>query len=1543
MKRLTRHLAAVVALALAGIAGAAVAAAFWVATTTHGTSWFLRSASSLSGGSFSVQKIEGRIIDHLLLTGVRIGQAQLKVDVDTLELLWKPLLLATGTAAVQEVNINGVRIQDDMPSDNKPPVLVWPKMPRIVQLFDGNIARLRVTLLSYRYLREQPMLVTSIAGSVSWQNGLLTIGSFKAESPSGRIGGSASAGFNRPSLSADLAVAPVQPVAGMDSFSLRVSSSSGRGAEQIVAMAKVSGSANDRKLLELSGDAGMTRDALNLRRLRLTSTERRGLISADGSLSFKTVEPVLSLQIKATGLDLPELNVPTDISGILKFTGTLDSYRGEFNLTNKAQGWQAATASGAYHGTSEGIKLAPLSVRALDGTLSGNLDMDWRDGFALRGTINGRNLNPGRFDPGWKGVANFNADGNLAVAGKEPVKGSVKASILESSLHGQALTGELQASFAGSNLSLARLNLQGKGFDLQASGELNRRLNLSARISDFSRLVPGAAGTLTSGGWVRWSDGHLAGSVTGTGGDLAYEGDRIAAVSLTARLEQGPGYPLHVAASLRDLVHGGYTLNSVTVAADGTLQHHAVNASLRSNGNAAQLALSAGYDSGLWKGEITRFTGNDGAGPWNLAAPASFAASAEKFFLSPLTLTSGAAERLEAAADLALKPLSGKLRAQWSGMNLARANSFLKEGRVSGSSNGTVKVGILSGKRLTVVGSVAGSGAFTDQGHSITIKQSLVTFDGNEQGIKVGVDLSEAGGGRLSGTFSSSAPLRMALPVQGVLGGELKAEASGIDLALFKPWLPKDTSVDGRISSLILSAGYKGGLWKGEITGLTGSDASGPWNLAAPAAFAVSAEKFFLSPLAVTSETGEHLEVAADLALKPLSGKLRVQWNDLNLARANSFLKEGRLSGSSRGTVQASILPGKRLALSGSVAGSGTFAGQGYGVSIARSMITFDGGEKGMRVDVELVDMAGGRLSGTFTSPAPLRMAIPEKGELKAEVSGIDLALLKPWLPKDISVEGRIKARAQGTLLPGQHFDLQGDAALSGGMLHQDLAGGEPNLTFTSATVSWKWREDALTGDILLAMADYGQATANFQLPVPARFPVAVDPMGPLRAAVAGQFKEHGIVSALFPGLVRDSFGELDAELSATGSWEVPVIAGKLRLIKAGAYLPAAGIHLKDIQLTAHLEKNLILIDAFRALSGPGHIEGNAQITLAGWQLIGYRGELRGENFQTVHFPELELLSTPNLRFDGTPEKLSLRGELRLPELRVTGAPPRTANAPSGDVVLEGRAQPLAKSSPVALDVQIRVLLGDRVFVKAEGIDAQLGGFMDLTLSRLDRITSTGEIKVVKGSFRTYGVNLDIVRGRLYFAGDTIERPTLDVLAQRTIGDVRAGVTVSGTLQHPVTKLYSVPPMPDVDILAYIVLGHPIGSNEQANRMSMAATALLTSSQSAELQDKLKGYLGLSTMSIQEGVGGNNGAMGYKPLQVTPPGAIPAMQQPGVTQTMFTVGKYITPELYISYGRSLFTGSNQFLLRYDIFRNWQIETQTGSESGADLFYKLEFK
>jgi translocation and assembly module TamB len=236
-----------------------------------------------------------------------------------------------------------------------------------------------------------------------------------------------------------------------------------------------------------------------------------------------------------------------------------------------------------------------------------------------------------------------------------------------------------------------------------------------------------------------------------------------------------------------------------------------------------------------------------------------------------------------------------------------------------------------------------------------------------------------------------------------------------------------------------------------------------------------------------------------------------------------------------------------------------------------------------------------------------------------------------------------------------------------------------------------------------------------------------------------------------------------------------------------------------------------------------------------------------------------------------------------------------------------------------------------------------MGGSVELTLQDLDKNTSKGEIKVVKGKYRAFGAELEIIRGRLLYAGGPIDQPNLDILALRTVGEVRAGVTAGGGLRAPVIRLYSEPAMRDVDILAYILFGHPLGTGstlEQAGMMAQVAASLLSPGQSAALQEQIKDRLGLSTLEIQSGV--SSGRMGYKPVQTSPPGIAPVKPAGEVSQTMVTVGKYLTPKLYFSYGRSLFTEGNLFRLRYDLYKHWQIETQTGGVSGVDLYYNIEF-
>ena len=62
----------------------------------------------------------------------------------------------------------------------------------------------------------------------------------------------------------------------------------------------------------------------------------------------------------------------------------------------------------------------------------------------------------------------------------------------------------------------------------------------------------------------------------------------------------------------------------------------------------------------------------------------------------------------------------------------------------------------------------------------------------------------------------------------------------------------------------------------------------------------------------------------------------------------------------------------------------------------------------------------------------------------------------------------------------------------------------------------------------------------------------------------------------------------------------------------------------------------------------------------------------------------------------------------------------------------------------------------------------------------------------------------------------------------------------------------------------------------------------------------------------------------------------------GSEQAALVIGKYLTPELYISYGIGLFEPLSTVRMRYSLTERWHLETQsTGTESGGDIIYAIE--
>lgn len=1380
MKRFAAYLIAILALALLA-AGAFTAR--WLLETPEGARWLLAAVSRFTPLTITAREIKGSAGRDLRLRGVRVTWPKGYLDAERLRLRWQPLLLLSGTLAVKELSLDGAMIQDNSPPSTTAPDLSWPTVTGIPARMDGYLDSLRITKLSYRSRSGPLQDLGDMAAAVTWHDRTLAIGRLSAKNSFGTITGLVTAGFERPALRADLTTALADPAAGFRRFTLATRLTPARAPEQMAGPITVTADGGARPAATLGGEMGMTRTGFTLKGIRLAEAGRRGTVTADGSITITTGDPVAKLQAKLQSLDIaPEAGIATDISGTVDLSGTWQEYRGRFNLANAGKEWRNARLAANVAGTGRGMELSSLAGNLLGGRVSGGLKLGWSEGFSVSGVLRGDRLDPRRLSPQWNGIVNLDLKGDVRWSGDPLPHGTVKLALRESRLRGYPLAGVLDADSDGNDVTIKDLALHGKGVDLSASGTLRERIGFEAAISDLGGLIPDTRGRLALDGWTRYRNNRFAGGITGTGKELGAGDTTVAVLDFTARLADDADGTLAARAQLSGLAAGQFRADAAGLTVSGTLPRHAIDGELRSGNYSAAASLDGGYAGGSWRGRITGLTARDAVGAWRLTAPAALAVTPDAIGLSPLVLASNGGERLEIAANLARKTLQGTVRGTWQDVDLAHAAPWLPpelhlEGRLSG--NATAH--LLPDKRLDVTG---------------------------------------------RGTLNSGT-LRWAGPGGGITAGNVRAD---------------------------ISAAWRGGLAKG-----------------------------------------------------------------------------------------ARPLPGDRLLFTGTAAAQGAITTDKQEIAVPEMMLSLQGGPDGMGARIGLRVAGGGTLEARFVSREPARAAIPDRGEFTASWQGLDMALARPWLPQTVDLTGNLSGEARGKILPGARIDANGTAAVGEGSVRWHDGMREYTTRLRQAGASWTWRDGSLSGDLSLTLAEYGQARGTFRLPLPARIPTAIDANGPLSATLSGNFRERGILTALFPGLVQESHGTLHLDLVIDGTWQSPRLGGTFAMADAGAYLPPAGVKLEKVAMNGRLSGNEITIESLKAASGPGTLTATAVIGLDQWRVARYRGTVTGERFQAIDVPEIRMLATPNLTFEGTPEKVSVRGRLQIPELLVTAAGMGGPVSASPDVVLEGAPTPQEAGIPIALDIRIGVTLGDRVIVKAAGIDAQLGGNIDLAILGPDEVTSTGAIQVVKGHYSTYGVKLEIVRGRVFYAGGPIDRPTLDFLAVRTEGDVKAGVTVSGTADQPVIKLYSEPAMPDTEVLSYIVLGRPMssGNEEETGLLMKAAGALLSAGQSVALQDQVKQRVGIDVLDFSAARGTSYG--GYRKISVAPNGATPSTATPaGIDETMVTVGKYLTPDLYLSYGRSLFSERNQVVLRYRLTKRLEIETQAGAELGADITYRIDF-
>jgi translocation and assembly module TamB len=264
----------------------------------------------------------------------------------------------------------------------------------------------------------------------------------------------------------------------------------------------------------------------------------------------------------------------------------------------------------------------------------------------------------------------------------------------------------------------------------------------------------------------------------------------------------------------------------------------------------------------------------------------------------------------------------------------------------------------------------------------------------------------------------------------------------------------------------------------------------------------------------------------------------------------------------------------------------------------------------------------------------------------------------------------------------------------------------------------------------------------------------------------------------------------------------------------------------------------------------------------------------------------------------------------------------------SDDVVVLGRGTPgqtVKQEGEKPLTVDLTADLGDDFRLRGKGIDATLGGSLQLRRSGAKPPRVNGTIRVVSGTYSAYGQKLTIERGLLTFSGP-YDNPSLDILAVRqppngeqpSDTNVQAGVEVRGTALAPRARLVSTPTVSDSEKLSWLVLGHGMQgtTGSEADALGAAASALLAGS-GGGFQSKVAGSLGLDEIGVSGGA-------------------------KGLESTVVTVGKRLSSRAYLSFEQGTATASSVVRLRYKLNPRVTLQLQAGTNTALDVLYSWAF-
>jgi translocation and assembly module TamB len=399
--------------------------------------------------------------------------------------------------------------------------------------------------------------------------------------------------------------------------------------------------------------------------------------------------------------------------------------------------------------------------------------------------------------------------------------------------------------------------------------------------------------------------------------------------------------------------------------------------------------------------------------------------------------------------------------------------------------------------------------------------------------------------------------------------------------------------------------------------------------------------------------------------------------------------------------------------------------------------------------------------------------------------------------------------------------------------------------------------------------------------------------------------------------------GRLTAKIEGAGTLGGLRLTGQIEGEDLRIDAPQYGVAIGNGRLRADLRDDELRVTELVLFGGDGQFVATGTLPLGARAGEPSTVQWKADKFTLLNRPDSRLVLDGAGALTREAGRIALAGSLRALEGHFEFASDDTTRL-SDDVVIKGRTGPAFDNSrrpltrvPLKLDFDLD--LGPRLIVIARGFEGRLAGRVKVTTGEDGTLLANGRVTTVNGTYLAFGQRLVLERGDIYFDGP-IANPSLDFLALRRNLPVEVGIAVTGTARAPRAKLTSNPPMPEGEMLSWLVLGHGLdrtASNDNAALQS-AAALLFQSTVGSTGTRTVASVFGLDDISVH---GRATGAEGQ----------------------VLSVGRRIADNLYIAFDQGLTIATNALRVEYSLSRNWMLRAEAGVVSSFGIYYTESFR